>query len=35
MLGLIEKMFIRLLTALVNGFNHKKISIVEQSEMYD
>ena len=35
MLGLIEKMFIKLLTALVNGFNHKKIRIVEQLEIYD
>ena len=35
MFGLIEKMFIGLLTGLVNGIYSYKMGIVKQSEMHD
>ena len=35
MFGLIKKIFIALLTGLVNASNHLKVRVVEQSKMYD
>ena len=35
MVGIIKKLFIGLLTVLVNGSNHTKVRFVKQSEMYD
>ena len=35
MFGSIKKMFVVLLSNIVNGSNHKKMHIIKQPEIYD